>query len=335
MASEMNRVPESILVVSPSWLGDCVMALPTLRKIKSDNPATALSILTKPQLQEFWSLTQLADRVEIQTLGGLGTWQTANRLRSLKIERCYIIPNSFRSALIPWLARIPERIGFSGHQRSMLLSDIRGADLPPGIHQALEVMTLVTDGIVHDLEHREPLIEIDESLAVSASRSFDVGEGTVAIFPGAARGPAKCWPEQRYCELGRMIALRGRPVAVLGSSSERDLCQRVAESVGARASNLAGRTSLSDLAAVLKNCAAAVANDSGGMHLAAAVGTPVVAIYGITDPAKTAPLGKDSHVLQSSDMRSRDIPRDTRIARKCLESITVESVYEALDPYLN
>ncbi len=335
MASEINRVPKSILIVSPSWLGDAIIALPALEKIKSEHPATELSILTKPQLQEFWRLTKIAGRIEIQSGGARGTWRTALRLRSLKIDRCYIIPNSFRSAAIPWLARIPERIGFRGHFRSALLSEIRGANLPPDLHQSCEVMTLVTNVAVQELEIREPLIEIDNSVAAAAKKKFKLDDGVVAIFPGAARGPSKCWPEQRYCELGMMIALRGRSIVVLGSQAERGLCERIAASIGPRARNLAGLTGLSELAAVLKNCAAVVANDSGGMHLAAAVGVPVVAVYGITDSSKTGPLGIESHVLQNSDIRARDIPRDSRIARKCLESIAVESVYRALDPYLN
>ncbi len=320
-----------MLVVSPTWLGDAVMALPAVKSLRREYAQAQLCVLSKPQLVEFWTLTGLTDRVFVQQSGTGGTLTTAHELRAASIDHAYIIPNSFRSALIVRIAGIPERIGFRGHYRSALLTDIREHSQQYGIHQSAEVMSLLGDDSRASIDSDGPLIKIETRGVEAVRKRFGLTDKTVAIIPGAARGPSKCWPEDRYAALGRMLADSGRFVIVLGTGAERDLCAKVAASAGGGARSLAGETSLVDLAFLLKACDALVANDSGGMHLAAAVGTPVVAVYGITDPQRTGPLGSECVILQNSEFRARDVPRDSLLARKCLESITIEAVYKAVE----
>jgi heptosyltransferase-2 len=176
-----------------------------------------------------------------------------------------------------------------------------------------------------------PHLELPEdALASARKRIAAAAEPRVALIPGAARGPAKQWPREHFIELGRRLCENRKcGIVVLGISRETALCEEVAKGIGPAALNLAGHTGLAEWIAVLKACDLVVANDSGGMHLAAVVGTPVVALYGITDPSRTGPLGKICRVLQNSDLRTRDIPRDSPEARASLAAIHPEEAYGA------
>ena len=146
-------------------------------------------------------------------------------------------------------------------------------------------------------------------------------------MPGAAYGPAKRWPAERFATAARLLKDRLQcNIVVIGSVEEHSLCAIVARGVGPGSLNLAGGTTLPELAAVLEQCRLALTNDSGGMHLATAMGVPVVAVFGITDPERTGPLGSAARVMQASAHRSRDIRRDSPEARASLLRITPEQV---------
>jgi heptosyltransferase-2 len=151
------------------------------------------------------------------------------------------------------------------------------------------------------------------------------------FFPGAARGPAKRWPSEAFVDLGRrLLASQACRILVLGGRQDRAVCGQVAEGIGRGAVNTAGETPLALLAGFLRLCRVVVANDSGGMHLAAAVGARVVGLFGATDPSKTAPLGAGHRVIAARGVaHSRAVPRDADWARKAMASITVDEVYTA------
>jgi heptosyltransferase-2 len=152
----------------------------------------------------------------------------------------------------------------------------------------------------------------------------------VGLIPGAARGPSKRWPAEHFAEIGKRLAEdRGASLLIFGAPSEFELCGSVAKRVGTRAQNYAGKTSLPEWAALLKSCDLVVCNDSGGMHLASALGTPVVAVYGMTDPAKTGPLGANARVIQDEGARARDIAQDSAEAEKRLAALAPARVYDA------
>jgi heptosyltransferase-2 len=153
----------------------------------------------------------------------------------------------------------------------------------------------------------------------------------VALLPGAARGPSKRWPAEAFAQVGRELGRRaGGGVLVLGGPGEEDLGRAVAEAAGPRAVNLCGRLSLGESVAVLARCALAVTNDSGGMHLAAAAGIRVVAVFGLTDPQRTGPLGDGHRIIRPEGVRgARDIGPDSAAAREALAGIRPERVTEA------
>jgi heptosyltransferase-2 len=155
----------------------------------------------------------------------------------------------------------------------------------------------------------------------------------ISVIPGAARGISKQWPAERYAETAAaLVAQTGGSIISLGTQAEQAPCQQVAAAAAPNGLNLAGATTMEELAAVLALSAAVLCNDSGGMHLAAALGTPLVALYGITNPAQTGPLGPSIRILQHSDRRARDVPRRSPEAQKALCAIpSSEAVQAVLD----
>jgi lipopolysaccharide heptosyltransferase II len=162
--------------------------------------------------------------------------------------------------------------------------------------------------------------------------TWDAAAPCIGLLPGAARGPSKRWPAERFAEVGRRLASeRGLRIAVFGSAGEAAICREVADGIGGAAACLAGRTSLPELTALLAGCRAVVSNDSGGMHLAAAAGTPVVAIFGLTDPAVTGPIGAAHRVVAAAGVtRARAIPRHSEEAERALRSVTADEVFAAV-----
>jgi len=253
-------------------------------------------------------------------------------VRAERFREVYVLPQSFRSALIPFLAGVPFRAGMPGHARDFMLTEIRRPARQQGrIHQGFEYMDLLAPE-AGDTELRAPALRVSAE-AVEGAEHFmadEQGLRWIGLMPGAARGPSKRWPTECFAQLAGRLAQEGTwKVAVMGAASEATLCGTVAAAAGNRALNLAGRTSLPLWAAALRKCAAVVANDSGGMHLASALGIPVVALYGVTDPSRTGPLGT-ARILQNVRPRGRDIPRRSKAARLSLASIRPEQVYEAL-----
>ena len=153
----------------------------------------------------------------------------------------------------------------------------------------------------------------------------------ISVIPGAARGTSKQWPAERYAETAAaLVAQTGGSVVTLGTKSEYAACQQVAAAAAPNGLNLAGATTMEELAAVLALSAAVLCNDSGGMHLAAAIGTPLVALYGITNPAQTGPLGDSIRILQHSSRRTRDVPRRSSEAQKALRAIPASEAVQAV-----
>ena len=318
----------AVLVCVPNWVGDGIMAMPALQAYRKLNPAARIILLVKPAMRPLWAMHEAADGM-VELLPGLRP--AVNAVRAAGGERVVILPHSFRSALIPCLAGIPERRGMPGHWRRWLLTDVvLPVPDPARTHQGYDYLDLLAPGTPTGSFEPPRLRVPDSALAAARERLASLASPRIALMPGAARGPSKQWPAEHFIELGRRLAARpGAGLAVLGSAREAELCARVAAGIGAAARSLAGGTTLAEWAALLQTCALVVCNDSGGAHVAAAVGTPAVVIFGMTDPARTAPLGGRCRILQSEGPRSRDIARDDPGAIKKLASIMPERVYQA------
>ncbi len=320
-----------ILICGVNWIGDTIMSMPAIEGFRRRHPQTRLTLLVKPAVRALWEMSDVPDQLIDLGTGLRGTWDTIQRVKAAgPYTRAYVLPHSFRSALIPWMAGVPERHGLPGPFRDTFLTQI----IKPGVgpdrrHQVYEYLDL----LVPDASDAwaPPRLQVSDDVRESVTALLsDLERPLVAIIPGAARGPSKQWPLERFVELGRRLAEEdGYGVAVLGTASEKEMCDSAADAIGSRARSLAGHTRFKEWCGVLQLADLVVANDSGGMHVAAALGTPLVALYGVTDPEVTGPLTRTARILQKSDRRSRDVPRDSQEARAALEAITVEEALRA------
>jgi heptosyltransferase-2 len=324
-----------------------VLSLPALAGFRdrlqgaasAGRPEGFLAVLAKPAVAPLWALVPGVDQVIILRRGWRGMRETVRQARAGRFDFAYVLPKSFRSAWIPFLARIPGRRGLRGHGRDWMLSEtVRLSEAARTGHQTLEMAEVFR--VAGEALGRPPFLAVPEAASLQARhRAEDArarmglgGTGPlVGLFPGAARGPSKRWPAGRFAELGRRLAdERGWGVLVLGAPADQELAGEVAQAVGPRAVSLAGATELPELVALLQACRGVVANDSGGMHLAAAAGVPVVGLFGLTDPRKTAPVGPRCRILTPPGVTGRrDIGRMSAAAATAFHTLEVERVFEA------
>ncbi|HMP76481.1 MAG TPA: lipopolysaccharide heptosyltransferase II [Kiritimatiellia bacterium] len=337
MPGSTESVSSSVshLVVGVNWIGDAIMSMSALQAWRRAHPGAPMTLLTRPGLAGLWSMHAAPTSVLIyeEPLPAMRT--VARALRGTGVSRATVFPNSFRSAVIPFLARIPERVGRRGHWRRALLTHVLPDVDAAGRHQALEYYELL--GLpVPAAGPEQPLLAIPESARQQAAALLrELPRPVLAVMPGAARGPAKQWPVQHFGEVAkRWSAERGGSVIAMGAKSDAGLGDEVVRAAG-RGFNRAGQTTLIEWAALLAACDAVVCNDSGGMHLAAALGQPVVAVFGATDPRITGPLGPRARVVQADGPRSRAISRTDADAEKRLAAILPGQVYDALSAVLD
>ncbi len=321
---------ERLLICGTNWLGDSVMSMPALQSLKRKVPDTHVTLLVKPGMVPLWEMNDAIDAILPLYQGSAGTRLTVRALRQQLFDRAVIFPNSFRSAVLPFLGGVPRRIGVSAHWRRLLLTEVRsGRRKDDRSHQSHEYYRLLDIDV--PAEPMAPRITPMDSALNEANALLPV-EGDrpwVGLLPGAARGNAKRWPPERFAEVATQLVQEfNTRIALFGTASERVVCDHIAGALGDNVRNLAGKTSLVVLAAALARCRAAVSNDSGGMHLATALGVPVVAVFGLTDPDVTGPLGAGNRTLCGvpPEKRTRDVPRESHEAETALRSITVKQV---------
>ncbi|OGV74876.1 MAG: lipopolysaccharide heptosyltransferase II [Lentisphaerae bacterium RIFOXYA12_FULL_60_10] len=323
-----------LLISSVNWLGDAVMTLPALTAYRTSYPDSPVTLLIKPAMTSFWSLVDPGLDQVVMEAGLIGQVRSALRLRQRRYVRAFILPNSFRSAWIPFLAGIPLRRGVRGHFRSIMFTHV--VDLPPvRMHQAYEYFHIMGLEMPRD-PLLLPRLHIPAHAVTRASEWMRGSNHWIGMIPGAARGPSKRWPAESFIDAGRQLIHRtNASLLLLGTVAESMLCGQIATGIGPRALNLAGKTTLIDLAAVLGRCRVVVANDSGGMHLAAAVGCRLVALFGITDPVRTGPLGNGHVVIQPPGVQAdRKIARQSVQARDVLHRIHPDQVVGAVLAHL-
>ncbi len=332
-----------VLVVGPSWVGDMVMAQALYRVLAARTPTPELHVLAPP-----WSLPLLARMPEVARSIELAAGHGELKLRlrrslglSLRAERytqAIVLPRSLKAALVPWFARVPKRTGFRGEWRYGLLNDVRELDRVRLDQTVKRFVALGLDGnaelpIELPAEWRPRLRLDDANLARLRQEHGLGGEPVVALMPGAEYGPAKRWPAPSFAVLARALAQAGRSVLLLGSAKERELGEEIrVPAASARVRNLCGETTLGDVVDLLAAADAAVSNDSGLLHVAAAAGTPVVAIYGSSSPTFTPPLTARATILYRGIECSPCFARECPLGHlRCLREIEPGDVLEAVE----
>jgi heptosyltransferase-2 len=320
----------------PNWLGDALLARPLLHDLARRFPV-AERVAVGPGF-----LLSLLDRdgafTAAETWPGPGSERSAlaARLRSTAPDAAVVLPPSFSSALWAWRTGARERIGYAHEMRSPLLTRALRRPARGDVHLSEEYRALgravpggesVADPFA--LPCLEPSVAGTAAAdAILARRGFG-GARLAVLGPGAIYGPAKRWPVARFVEVGRRLAAGGRALLVCGVSGERDTCSAVARGIGDAACSLAGDTDLACQTALCARAEVAVCNDSGLAHLAAATGTPTIAVFGSTSSAWTAPLGPRTAVVQDAPVCSPCFQRTCRIGTVCLEAVSVAGVLRA------
>lgn len=327
--TEASRLPERIVVRVPNWLGDAVMALPALVGVRAAFPDAWLAVAAPPSIAPMFAETTGVGQQEVLTVE---RGDEANRLRDGRFDTILLLPNSFRSA---WTARqsgIPERWGYAGGVRGPLLTR-RVKRSRTGVHQATYYAELVR-ALGISVSDAPPRIIPGERTRLRAAELLDAVEpaSTIGFAPGAAYGHAKRWPPDRVAQVvTRLVRERGVGCVLVGSEGDREAGRAIESSLppDVTVTNLIGRTDLRLLIGVLARCTAFVSNDSGAMHLAAAAGIPVTAIFGPTNEKATAPIG-DHDVLIRQVFCRPCMLRECPIDHRCMTRISAEDVYTSV-----
>ncbi|MGH7410225.1 MAG: lipopolysaccharide heptosyltransferase II [Candidatus Methylomirabilis sp.] len=329
----------SILVRGPNWLGDAVLALPVLANLRRSFPGARISFLARPSVSDLFRASPFIDELlEVPRRNQLAWAATA--LKRRRFELILLLPNSFETALIGALAGIPHRIGYATDGRWPLLTVGVCHPSRTSLHQADSYLELLR-ALRWDAWDRPtgvrlpPGSDLDAESLLAAS-GVRAGAPLFGINAGAAYGTAKRWPPERFAEAADVLADRLNATPILfGSPGEASLTVAIRHRMRGTAIDLGGRTSLTTFASLLGRCRFLLTNDTGAMHLAAALGVSCVALFGPTDPRITGPLGPGHQVLRvppaCSPCRYRDCPIDHR----CMRAIEMEQVVASAESLFN
>jgi heptosyltransferase-2 len=334
------------LIVAPNWIGDTLLAQPLFARLREKYPSAIIDALaptwTAPVVRRMPEIGAVVEApFEHGRLQLPLRWRIARSLRAGRYDEVIVLPNSFKSALVPFLARIPCRVGFVGEARRILLNVVHRLD-----EQALPLMTERYAQLAEPPGQppRRPLlpvrIEADEAnLAIAVARlGLDRTQPIVALCPGAEYGPAKRWPARHFAALALSLKARGRHIWLMGSAADRPLGDEIAAAARGAATNLCGRTDLATAIDLLSAAEAVVTNDSGLMHVAAALGRPLVALYGSSSPEHTPPLAPAARLVSLNVECSPCYARECPLGHfKCMNELAPDRVLAELseiDPAL-
>ena len=341
-ASQLTN-PQKIMVRATNWIGDGVMSLPALEALRARFPTSEIVLVTKPWVNElYWRLPavnrQIVYKPASEHKGPRGFWKFAQEIRDERFDAAFLLQNAFHAAWLAWCARVPVRVGYARDGRSALLTDAIEVPSPAAYgHQAYYYLQLLfRAGLIDKPEPvREIRLVLDNTeLAWGAKHLQKLGLGgprfLVGLNPGAFYGPAKRWLLSHYAQLAdRLIGAFHADVLIFGSAAERPLAEEIARAMTHTPLILAGETSLRQLMALLAQCRLVVSNDSGPMHLAAALGLPLVAIFGSTNERATGPISLRARIVKRPVACSPCGLRECSIDLRCMSNVTVDDVYMA------
>lgn len=336
-----QELMRKILVVAPAWIGDMVMSHSLYLTLSRRAPDTVIDVLapawSRPVLRRIPEVRRHIEMPAGHGELGLGTrFRIGRRLRAERYDQAIIIPRSFKSALVPFFAGIPRRTGYRGEMRYGLVNDMRALDRTVLTQTVQRYVALGMRGDERQPpEHvPPPRLEIDaqNQQRLLAELGLSRDRPLAGFMPGAEYGPAKRWPAERFAELARHLVADGHQVWLIGSAGDRAVCEQIASAADSAAVvNLAGRTGLEDAIDLVALTDVAVTNDSGLMHIAAATGTRVVAIYGSSSPGYTPPLTERARIVYLGLDCSPCFERECPLGHyRCLRDITADEVRQAM-----
>ncbi|HKD04992.1 MAG TPA: lipopolysaccharide heptosyltransferase II [Bryobacteraceae bacterium] len=331
-----------IVVRATNWIGDAIMSLPALRALRVRYPDAHIALLAKPWVAALYEGERAVDRIiRLDGASGPRDWRAKAKLaRSLRSERfdlAVLFPNSFESAALVFLAGVKRRVGYARDGRGVLLTDAvpvpREGETPR--HERFYYLELLRRaGLIGSIpECGEILLDNAQSARTRGEELFasrGLRGGVIGVSPGAAFGGAKRWPQDRFAEAAGELAMRGgASIAVFGSAAERPLCDRVAALCGGK--SFAGETTLREFIDMTAACRLFLANDSGAMHIAAALGVPSVTVFGPTDETATGPCGHRARTLREPVECAPCKKRECPIDHRCMTRVDASRVVAAAE----
>lgn len=303
-----------ILVIGPSWVGDMMMSQSLYRTLKAQHPDAVIDVMAPAWCRPLLSRMPEVNQALAMPLGhgalALGERRRIGKsLRASGYDRAYVLPNSFKSALVPFFAGIKRRIGWRGEMRYGLLNDVRVLDKAAFPLMVERYIALACDAPVTSAQQLPqpllwPQLQVDDQEKIETSAQFQIPaeRPLIGFCPGAEFGPAKRWPHYHYAALAQQLIAEGKQVVLFGSAKDRECGEEIIAALPAEARhycrNLAGETQLEQAVILIARCNAVVSNDSGLMHIAAALNRPLVALYGPSSPDFTPPLSKQVRIIR-------------------------------------
>ena len=333
-----NKI-DKILIRATNWIGDVILTFPAITTIRKNFPKAEITILCRPWVAPLLENNPDADEVILYDHNGihngiLGKLRLAKALREKGFDLAILLQNAFDAALITFLAGIPIRVGYNSDARGPLLTNKVILDKTVlEKHQVYYYMEMLK-ALGMDIVEENPIIKVSDearkkAIEILDSLNIQNGELLVGINPGAYFGSAKRWLSERYALLSDMIYKDfGGKILLFGSKEEKVISEMILSIANSDIINLAGKTSLLETMALIEKCNLFITNDSGLMHLAAALKIPLISIFGSTDPLTTSPLGTSSIIIRKEVSCSPCLKKECPTDHKCMELIEVDEVYQ-------
>ncbi|WP_430010023.1 lipopolysaccharide heptosyltransferase II [Methylophaga lonarensis] len=328
---------DKILIIGPSWVGDMVMAQSLFMALRQNNPDVQIDVLapdwSRPLLER---MPEVHQAISMPVTHGMFAWQQRKAiglsLRDKNYDQAIILPNSWKSALIPWFAKIPVRTGWLGEMRYGLLNDPRKLDkhaLPMMVQRFVALAQPAADARTPPAYQKPHMIAARSATTIDPPRIEH--QQRLILCPGAEFGPAKQWPAAHYADLAVDFIEMGWQVLIMGSKADAstgdEICAHVDPALRSSLINLCGRTQLAEAIDLIDTADVVVSNDSGLMHIAAALQKPLIAIYGPTSTAFTPPLSELAQIVQLPIECSPCFKRECPLGHhKCMKDIQAETI---------
>jgi heptosyltransferase-2 len=333
-----------LLIRATNWVGDAIMALPALQAVRKRFPQAQIAILALPYVADIYRGQGVADELigydRGEHAGIRGKEKLAAELKAKKFDTALLLQNAFDAAWIAWRAGIRERIGYDRDARGLLLTNAipvpRAGEIPA--HERFYYLELVKRAgwieALPDVSEISLTVTGEQALRAEAklqSLGAQCGAVRIAVGAGAAYGSAKCWPPARFAiAINRLMKERKAEIILFGTAAEAAVSAAIQAGLDEGALDLTGKTEIAELPALLSRCAAFLGNDSGAMHVAAAVGLPVVAVFGPTDPPGTAPVTPRSTIVQEKPYCSPCFLRRCPTDHRCMTAIVPQRVSDGV-----
>ena len=332
------------LIIAPSWVGDMVMAQSLFRQLKLMNQQLLIDVFAPAWCAALTQyMPEVNQLIKSPFQHGKLNWAARRKLgKDLQSEYdiAFVLPNSLKSALVPWFAKIPARFGFLGEQRYGLLNQHKRLDkkLLPTMTQRFVALSDLDGNAPKTSDIPPPKLLVDAKACdeIVLSKNLTRSKPVLALCPGAEFGPAKQWPSKHYAAVARFYLDKGWQVWLFGSENDKASCQEINAQTNNECQDLAGQTQLAEAVTLLSASNLVVSNDSGLMHIAAALHKPLIAVYGSTDPSFTPPLNEQAKIvrlgLECSPCFKRECPLHHL---NCLNDLRPKMVLQATEILLN